>query len=67
MSFLDKAKDALEKVVAGNSEKVGEAIDKAGDFVDEKTDGKFKDAVDKVQDAAKNAADKVGHEDSPPA
>ncbi len=33
-----------------------QAIDKAGDFVDDKTSGKFQDAVDKVQDAAKSAA-----------
>ena len=31
------------------------AIDKAGEFVDSKTDGKFKDAVNSVQEAAKNA------------
>lgn len=56
MSFIDKAKDLLGK----NAEKVEGAIDKAGDFVDEKTGGKFKDVVDKAQDAAKNAADKLG-------
>ena len=55
MSFLDKAKD----LISSNAEKVGEAIDKAGDLVDDKTGGKFKDAVDKVQDAAKNAAEKL--------
>ena len=54
MSFLDKAKDAVEK----NIDKVGEAIEKAGDIVDEKTGGKFAAAVDKAQDAAKGAADK---------
>jgi len=55
MSFLDKAKEAVEK----NLDKVEGAIDKAGDFVDEKTGGKFADAVDKVQEAAKNATDKA--------
>ncbi|HNM83110.1 MAG TPA: antitoxin [Mycobacterium sp.] len=59
MSFLDKAKDAVEK----NIDKVGEAIDKAGDLVDEKTGGKFADTVDKVQDAAKGAADKIAGDD----
>jgi hypothetical protein len=51
MGFLDKAKDLL----AQNADTVSSAIDKAGDFVDEKTDGKYKDVVDKAQDAAKNA------------
>jgi uncharacterized protein YjbJ (UPF0337 family) len=61
MSFLDKAKDLIES----NAEKVGEAIDKVGDIVDEKTGGKFKDAVDKVQDAAKSAAEKITDKDKP--
>ena len=34
------------------------AIDKAGDIVDQKTQGKYSQHVDKVQDAAKKAVDK---------
>ena len=34
------------------------AIDKAGDIVDKKTQGKYTQHVDKVQDAAKKAVDK---------
>ena len=37
---------------------VDEAIDKAGDIVDEKTQGKYKDAIHKVEDVAKGAVDK---------
>ena len=55
MGFLDKAKDLL----AQNADTVNSAIEKAGDFVDSKTDGKFKDVVDKAQESAKN----VIHED----
>ncbi|HXS85823.1 MAG TPA: antitoxin [Mycobacterium sp.] len=55
MGFLDKAKDLLSQ----NADAVNSAIDQAGDFVDSKTDGKFKDVVDKAQEAAKNAI----HED----
>ncbi len=51
MGFLDKAKDLLAK----NSDKVDTAIDKAGDLVDKKTQGKYASTVDKVQDAAKKA------------
>jgi hypothetical protein len=54
MGFLDKAKDLLSQ----NADKVEQAIDKAGDIVDEKTQGKYTSVVDKVQDAAKNAVDK---------
>jgi hypothetical protein len=53
MGFLDKAKGLL----AQNADKVDAAIDKAGEFVDSKTEGKYKDAVSKVQEAAKKALD----------
>ena len=49
MGFLDKAKDLLAK----NSDKVDSAIDKAGDLVDKRTQGKYASQVNKVQDAAK--------------
>ncbi|MHC9295024.1 antitoxin [Mycobacterium sp. LTG2003] len=51
MGFLDKVKDALSK----NADKVDTAIDKAGDIVDQKTQGKYAQHVDKAQEAAKNA------------
>ncbi|BBZ77656.1 kanamycin biosynthetic protein [Mycolicibacterium anyangense] len=54
MSFIDKAKEVLSQ----NADKVEAAIDKAGDIIDEKTQGKFSEAVDKVQDAAKSAVEK---------
>jgi hypothetical protein len=54
MAFLDKIKNLLSK----NADKVDTAIDKAGDIVDQKTQGKYAQHVDKVQDAAKNAVDK---------
>lgn len=53
MGFLDKAKDLL----AQNADKVETAIDKAGDFVDDKTQGKYTDTIHKVADEAKKAAD----------
>jgi antitoxin protein of toxin-antitoxin system len=54
MAFLDKVKDLLSK----NKDKVDTAIDKAGDIADQKTQGKYTDKIDKVQDAAKKAVDK---------
>ena len=54
MAFLDKIKNLLSK----NADKVDSAIDKAGDVVDQKTQGKYAQHVDKVQDAAKKAVDK---------
>ena len=55
MGLVDKVKDLLSK----NADKVDTAIDKAGDVVDQKTQGKYADKVDKVQDAAKKAVDKT--------
>jgi hypothetical protein len=55
MGFLDKAKG----LVSRNADKVDTAIDKAGDIVDKKTQGKYTDKVHKVQDAAKKAVDKT--------
>jgi hypothetical protein len=53
MGLLDKIKSLLVQ----NADKVDTAIDKAGEFVDSKTEGKYKDAVNKVQEAAKKAID----------
>ncbi len=44
-NLANKAKEALGKNPS--------VIDKAGDFVDGRTDGKFASQVDKAQDAAK--------------
>ena len=55
MGMVDKLKDLLSK----NADKVETAIDKAGDVVDQKTQGKYADTVNKVQDAAKKAVDKT--------
>ncbi|WP_186629144.1 antitoxin [Rhodococcus sp. BP22] len=58
MSFADSLKgliDKGQKAAAEHSDKIEQAVDKAGDFVDKKTDGKYADQIDKVQDAAKNA------------
>ena len=55
MGLVDKVKDLLSK----NADKVETAIDKAGDVVDQKTQGKYADKIDKVQEAAKKAVDKT--------
>lgn len=49
MAFLDKVKNLLAK----NADKVDTAIDKAGDIVDKKTQGKYAQHVNKAQGAAK--------------
>ena len=51
VGFLDKAKDLL----AQNADKVETVIDKAGEFVDDKTQGKYTDTIHQVQEQAKKA------------
>ncbi|OIJ24809.1 antitoxin [Nocardioides luteus] len=60
MSFLDKAKDlAQQGIDKVGADKVGEGLDKAGEFADEKTGGKFSDQIDQGVEAAKNEAEKM--------
>ncbi|MFE2322864.1 antitoxin [Streptomyces sp. NPDC059385] len=49
MSVLDK----LKQVLKGHEEQAGQGIDKAGDFVDEKTQGKYSSQVDMAQEKLK--------------
>jgi len=53
MGFLDKVKNLASQ----NAGAVNAAIEKVGDVVDEKTDGKFASVVDQAQEAAKKAVD----------
>ena len=63
MGILDKVKGLL----AQNTDKVDMAIEKAGDLVDKKTQGKYAEHVDKVQEAAKKAArEQTGAPQVPP-
>ena len=67
--MFDRVKDAAEKVTetvrgvfSEHGDKADDAIDKAGDFVDDKTGGKYTQHVDKVKGAAHSAVDKLAGE-----
>ncbi|MGW8361685.1 antitoxin [Streptomyces wedmorensis] len=49
MSMMDKLKGMLK----GHEDKASQGIDKAGDFVDQKTQGKYSGHVDTAQDKLK--------------
>lgn len=58
MSLVDTLKGLVGKgkdVAAQNAEKIESAVDKAGDFIDQKTGGKYSDKIDKGAEAVKNA------------
>ncbi|MGX6605863.1 antitoxin [Micromonosporaceae bacterium Da 78-11] len=48
MSFLDKAKDFLDK----HDEQVDKGLDKVGDMADKRTDGKYTSQIGKGVDEA---------------
>ena len=50
MGFLDDAVAKAKGLVDQNDEKVDDAIEKAGDLVDDKTGDKYVGHVDKAQD-----------------
>lgn len=60
MGLFDKAKEKASGLAGGNSDKVDQGVDSAGDFVDDKTGGEHADKVDKGQEFAK---DKFGEGD----
>ncbi|WP_227998395.1 antitoxin [Nocardia australiensis] len=56
MSLADSLKGLLGKGKAAaskNADKINDAVDKAGDFIDDKTKGKYTDKIEKGKEAAK--------------
>lgn len=60
MGIFDKISDLAKQ----HEPKIEEGIEKVGDFVDEKTGGKYAEHVDKAQEAANDQLDKLT-EDKP--
>lgn len=54
MAGLGDLRGKAEEFLKNNPDKVSEGIEKAGDFFDEKTGGKFADKVDGLQQGAKD-------------
>ncbi|MEV0295901.1 antitoxin [Nocardia sp. NPDC050710] len=57
MSLADSLKGLVDKgkqAAAKNADKINDAVDKAGDFIDNKTHGKYSDKIEKGKAAAKN-------------
>ncbi|MBA2946085.1 antitoxin [Streptomyces himalayensis] len=50
MSMMDKIKQMLK----GRESQVDRAVDKSGDFIDDKTQGKYKGQVDAAQERLKD-------------
>ena len=63
MGFLDDAKEKISDLLDGNSDKVEDGIEKAGDVVDEKTGGEHADKVDMAQDKVADGLDSLDGKD----
>lgn len=60
MGIFDNAKDKATEYAQQNGDQVDQGVEKAGDFADERTDGKYADQVDKGQDFANEKLDGLG-------
>jgi hypothetical protein len=69
MGFLDRLKKKAPELkeqaadfAATHNDKIDAGIDKAADFADDKTKGKYDDQIDSAADKAKDAADKLAED-----
>ncbi|MDX3505950.1 antitoxin [Streptomyces sp. ATCC51928] len=62
MSALDK----IKKMLKGHEDQAGKGIDKVGDMVDDRTQGKYKKHVDTAQDKLKQQLGTDRDQDGPP-
>ena len=63
MSMFDNIKDKVQGLVDEHGDKAGQGLDKAGDFVDQRTGGQHSDQIDQGVEKAKNALDGLDGQD----
>lgn len=56
---LKNLKDKAEDIVEAHGEAVGEGLDKAGDIIDDRTDGKYGDQIDTGVEKAKDLVERL--------
>ncbi|HET7304490.1 MAG TPA: antitoxin [Segeticoccus sp.] len=57
MGFMDDMKDKAQDATDEHGERIGQGIDKGGDFVDEKTGGQHGDQIDSGGEKLKDGLD----------
>ncbi|ADX72810.1 antitoxin [Pseudarthrobacter phenanthrenivorans] len=67
MGLIDDLKGKAQGLIRGNEQAIKNGINKAGDFVDTKTGGKYSGHVDKIQHGASKLIDKNGTPGQAPA
>jgi hypothetical protein len=56
---LGKLKDKAEEIAEEHGDKISDGLEKAGDLIDEKTDGKHSDQIDTAVDKAQGLLDRL--------
>lgn len=57
---LKNLKDKAEGLAGDHSDKISDGLEKAGDLVDDKTDGKYSDKIDTGVDKAQDYVQQLG-------
>lgn len=60
------ALDKIKKMLKGHEDQAGKGVDKAGDMVDDRTQGKYAKHVDTGQDKLKQQLGSDRDQDNPP-
>ena len=63
MGFLDKFKKKAAEVAEEHGDQIEAGIDKAADFADDKTGGKYSDKIESGAEAAKDFVEKLDTDD----
>jgi hypothetical protein len=65
VGLIGDLKGKAQGLIRGNEQAIKDGIQKAGDFVDSKTGGKYTGHVDKVQNGASTYVDKANGKPNP--
>ncbi|MEU7576292.1 antitoxin [Streptomyces sp. NPDC041068] len=57
---LKNLKDKAEDLAEAHGDKIADGLEKVGDFIDGKTDGKHSDKIDAAVDKAQGYVEKLG-------
>lgn len=60
MGMFDKMKEKAAELAGQHGDKADQGVDKAADFADEKTGGKYSDQINTGAEKAKEAMDNLG-------
>ena len=61
---LKDLKDKAEDVAEVHGEAIGAGLEKAGDLIDDRTDGKYSDQIDTGVEKAKDLVERLGEQGS---